>query len=109
MSEAAHPAHAAFGAHSIVLVTLNSPREKFWGSILELNPAGVSLRGMDLNSLEDFARQVNAAEAVTLNVVFFPMHRVDRIELDARSGDIPSLQDRFHAKTGRDFSSLLAT
>src|SRR5207244_870097 len=47
-----------FAENSIVLVTLNSPREKYWGSVIAVNPAGISLRGMDLNSFDDFARQV---------------------------------------------------
>jgi hypothetical protein len=88
---------------SIVIVTLNVPREKFWGTLLALTPAGVSLRGIDLNSLEDFARQVRDGDQVSANVVFFPMHRVERIELDVRNGEIPSLQERFATKAGREF------
>jgi hypothetical protein len=98
----------AFGRGAVVLVSLSAPREKFWGMILDLAPAGVSLRGIDLNCFEDFARQVKAGEPVTANAVFFPMHRVERIELDARNGDIPSLQGRFQNKSGCDFQELLA-
>jgi hypothetical protein len=32
--------------------------------------------------------------------VFFPMHRVQRIEIDSRNGDLPSLAEQFAAKTG---------
>jgi hypothetical protein len=92
----------------MVLVTLNAPREKFWGVLLELVPAGISVRGIDLNSLEDFARQVKLGEPVSPGAVFFPMHRVERIELDARNGDIPSLSERFLWKTGRQFSEFVA-
>jgi hypothetical protein len=98
---------APFAANVIVLVTLNAPREKFWGAILNLAPAGVSVRGIDLNSMEDFIRQVKAGDIVTPNAVFFPMHRIERIELDLRNGDIPSLEERFEAKTGFAFSDLL--
>ena len=45
---------ARFAAGVVVLVTLNSPREKFWGTILEISPAGLSVRGLDLNSFDDF-------------------------------------------------------
>src|SRR5262245_25952594 len=100
-----HP--ATFARGQIVLVTLNTPREKFWGALLELSPAGISLRGIDLNSLEDFARQVKSGDAVSPGAVFFPMHRVERMELDARNGDIPSLCERFFAKTNRDFSEFV--
>jgi hypothetical protein len=100
-----HP--ATFSRGQIVLVTLNTPREKFWGALLELSPAGLSLRGIDLNSLEDFARQVKSGDAVSPGAVFFPMHRVERMELDARNGDIPSLCERFFAKTNREFSEFV--
>jgi hypothetical protein len=100
-------ADAAFAPGAIVLISLNSPREKFWGMVLELASPGVSLRGIDLNSFEDFSRQVKAGEAVTPNAVFFPMHRVERIELDARNGEIPSLQSRFALKTGRQYVEIL--
>jgi len=95
-----------FAAGSFVIVTLNMPREKFWGALLALTPAGASLRGIDLNSLDDFARQVRDGDRVDANMVFFPMHRIERIESDARNGDIPSLQERFENKAGRAFRSL---
>lgn len=98
---------APFAPGSIVLVSLSSPREKFWGTILELAPPGVSLRGIELSCFEDFSRQVKAGDAVTPNAVFFPMHRVERIELDSHNGEIPSLQERFAGKTGHEFSDVL--
>ena len=100
-------ASAPFALGTIVLVSLNSPREKFWGMILELAPAGASLRGIELNCFEDFSRQVKAGDAVTPNAVFFPMHRVERIEVDSRNGEIPSLQERFASKTGHQFHEVL--
>lgn len=107
-SEGSENAGESFARGSVVLVSLSTPREKFWGVILDLNPAGVSLRGIDLNCFDDFARQVRAGEPVAANAVFFPMHRVERIELDARNGDIPSLQGRFLQKSGCEFQELLA-
>lgn len=96
-----------FTAGSIVIVTLNLPREKFWGVLLALTPAGASLRGVDLNSIDDFARQVRAGDQVSANLVFFPMHRIERIELDTRNGDIPSLQERFEMKAGRALAGIV--
>ena len=95
-----------FAPGSIVLVTLNSPREKYLGALMAVSTAGVALRGIDLNSFEDFIRQVKAGEEVQAHAVFFPMHRIERMELDARSGEIPSLQERFEAKAGRAFEEL---
>lgn len=86
----------------LVLVTLQNPREKFWGILTALTPAGASLRGVDLQSFDDFTQLVKAGEATTPNTVFFPMHRVQRMEVDARNGDLPSLADQFAAKTGFD-------
>jgi hypothetical protein len=88
-------------AGQLVLVTLLNPREKFWGIVLSLTPAGVSLRGVDLQSLDDFAQQVKSGEDVAASVVFFPMHRVQRMEVDGRSGVLPSLSEQFAAKTGK--------
>ncbi len=96
-----------FREGAVVLVSLNNPREKFWGAILELTPAGLSIRGIDLNSLEDCARLVKAGEPVTAAAVFFPMQRIERIEIDARNGSIPSLHERFAAKAGCHVSGLL--
>jgi len=98
---------ARFAAGVVVLVTLNSPREKFWGAILDISPAGLSVRGLDLNSFDDFVGLVRAGEPASLGAVFFPMHRVERVETDARNGDIPSLQERFHSKTEREFTELV--
>ena len=95
-----------FAAGSVVIVTLNMPREKFWGTLLALTPAGASLRGIDLNSLDDFARQIRDGDEVNANMVFFPMHRIERIESDRRNGEIPSLQERFENKAGRAFNAV---
>ena len=90
-----------------MLVTLNTPREKFWGAILEITAAGLSVRGIDLNSFDDFIGLVREGEPVSPSAVFFPMHRVERIELDLRNGEFPSLCDRFLAKTGRQAATIL--
>ncbi len=84
----------------IVLVTLTNPREKFWGMMLSLSTAGVSLRGIDLQSLDDFTQLVKTGEPATASLVFFPMHRVQRIEADSQNGELPSLAEQFLAKTG---------
>jgi hypothetical protein len=95
---------AAGSLHSgkLVLVTLNAPREKFWGAILSLDPAGVGLCGIDLHSFQDFTTLLKNGESANASVVFFPMHRIERIEVDARCGDLPSLAEQFASKTGVD-------
>ncbi len=95
--------------NNIVIVSLISPKEKMWGQIMSLEPQGVTLRGIDLASFDDFIRQVVQQEetAVGLNTVFFPMHRVERIMVDEPSGSIPSLSQRFQAKVGLTIQEYL--
>ena len=102
------PAAASiFARGAVVLVTLNTPREKFWGVVLELTTAGLGVRGIDLNSFDDFALLVRDGEPAAASAVFFPMHRIERIELDTRNGSIPSLAERFSSKSGRDVADVL--
>ncbi len=106
VSDALQPASdAPFAAGALVLVTLHSPKEKFWGALLELTAAGVSVCGVDLNSFEDFTALMKTGEA-SPSTVFFPMHRVERIETDARSGPIPAIAEQFEERTGREAHAL---
>ena len=95
-----------FSAGAIVIVTLANPREKFWGSIRSLAPEGLSLRGIELASFEDLLNMIKDGDSFTSGVVFFPMHRVERMELDLPDDTIPSLSQRFAAKTGMDPAQL---
>jgi hypothetical protein len=96
--------------NSIVIISLHTPKEKVWGILLEINPSGVTLRGIDLNSFDHFVSQINQLEAerVGLPTIFFPMTRVERIALDEPSGSIPSMQEVFQRKIGRSLSEYLA-
>lgn len=105
-SSAASAYRAAFVPGTTVVVTLNAPREKFWGVLLKVSAAGISLRGLDLNSFEDFVHLVRCGEPASPAAVFFPMHRVERMEADEHSGDIPSLKEQFQEKTGRSLAYL---
>jgi hypothetical protein len=96
-----------FRAGALVLITLNAPREKFWGAVLEITPAGVSVRGVDLNSFDEVTGMVRADEPVMPATVFFPLNRLERMELDVTDGTIPSLADRFHSKSGRSAAHFL--
>jgi hypothetical protein len=101
-SAAQAPASAPFSTGSMVVVTLGNPRDKFWGMILALAAEGLSMSGIELASFEDFVVMVKDGESFTPAVVFFPMHRIERIELDLPDGSLPSLSQRFSAKTGLD-------
>jgi hypothetical protein len=91
----------------MVLVTLGNPREKLWGAILSLAPEGLSLCGVELASFDDLISLVKDGEPFSPGVVFVPMHRVERMELDLPDGSIPSLSQRFASKTGLDPASVL--
>jgi hypothetical protein len=93
---------------AIVIATLSNPREKFWGMILALGPEGLSLSGAELASFEDLTVMVRDGEPFTPAVVFFPMHRIERVELDLPDGSLPSLSQRFFAKTNLEPSAALA-
>jgi hypothetical protein len=98
-----------FRPGALVIATLANPREKFWGAILHLAAEGLSLRGVDIASFDDLASQIKSGEPFTSGVVFFPMHRVERLELDLPEGDILSLAQRFAQKTGQDPAPLLTS
>jgi hypothetical protein len=94
---------------AMVVVTLGNPRDKFWGMILALAPEGLSMSGIELASFEDFIVMVKDGELFSPAVVFFPMHRIERIELDLPDGSLLSLSQRFSAKTGSDPAVLLGS
>ena len=96
-----------FAPGTMVIVTLGNPREKVWGSLLALRAEGLSLCGIELASFEDLVSMVKDGEPFSPGVVFFPMHRVERVELDLPDGGIPSLTQRFTAITGLDAAALL--
>ncbi|MFQ5724140.1 MAG: hypothetical protein ACE5G6_06570 [Terriglobia bacterium] len=96
--------------NSIVIVSLHDPKERVWGQLVSLTQAGVTLRGIDLNSFDDFIRQVksDAEDLVGLATIFYPMQRVERIALDEPQGSIPSLSQTFERQVGRSLFEYLA-
>jgi len=96
--------------HSIVVVSLHSPKERLWGELLDISSAGVTLRGIDLASFDDFVRQILHPEGdrIGLPTLFFPMLRVERVALDEPRGSVPSLEETFEKKVGRSLVDYLA-
>ena len=95
--------------NDIVIVSLASPKEKVWGQLLQLDTKGVTVCGLELNSFDDFVRQILGREDCTVGMtqVFYPMHRVERVALDESSGSIPSLSERFHSLVGLTIQEYL--
>ena len=96
--------------NSIIIVSLHTPKEKLWGQLLSINPSGITMRGIDLNSFDHFISQINGpdSERTGLPTIFFPMNRVERVSLDESSGAIPSLSEMFDRKVGRPISEYLS-
>ena len=91
-----------FGPGTPVLVYLHSPREKVFGVLVSLQPAGIAVRGIDLAAFEDWLRQeARGEQGLGLVTLFYPMHRVERLERDETVGDLEGIADRFQRETGR--------
>ena len=95
-----------FPSPAFVLATLANPKEKFWGRLVRLDLRGAVLCGIPLDSFEDFARQLLDGEPAVPVIIFFPMHRVQSIELERGDGPVPSLLDRLRQQTGIDPEKL---
>jgi hypothetical protein len=87
-----------------VVLFLRDPKEKVWGVLLSLDSGGVVVRGLDLQAFEDWLRQETRGEErlISPTTIFYPMHRVERVERDESVGPIAGLAQRFVAEVGRD-------
>jgi hypothetical protein len=96
--------------HSIVVLSLHTPKERLWGELVSISSSGVTLRGIDLGSFDDFVSQVlhPDGDRIGLPTMFFPMLRIERIALDERRGSVPSLAETFDKRTGRSLTDYLA-
>lgn len=90
-------------AGEIVVVHLQNPPEKQWGVLLALQPFGITLRGLNVASFEDWVRSIvrDMESSLGLATVFFPMTRVERIALDERVGEVESMCESFERLVGR--------
>jgi hypothetical protein len=90
------------GPDSIVIVHLTNPTEKIWGVLGELSPIGVTLRGLNVSSFDDWMAQAARGEVPTLGLstMFVPLFRVERIYLDEQVGEVESYCQRFEARVG---------
>lgn len=89
------------------IVILQNPREKILGVIREINSAGISIRGIDLNYFDDWIKAINEGEqTLPMQEAFFPMWRVERVALDEDSEQLPSMVKQFEERTGRSFEEF---
>jgi hypothetical protein len=108
-SKKGESAFKRIAADSIVIVSLMNPKEKFWGVIQEINQFGVQIRGIDLNAVIDWAREISKDEVPTmgLTTIFFPLTRLEKIFLDESVGSVKSLTEQFKDITGRSVMEFL--
>jgi hypothetical protein len=93
---------------SIVILHLQNPREKVWGVLLSMNEYGVTLRGIDVYSFDDWSRSVaNQSDTMGLSTMFLPMMRVEKIVLDETYGGYKSFSEQFHDRVGHDVREFL--
>jgi hypothetical protein len=99
-----------FAPGALVILYLREPREKVWGVLTGLDTAGVSVRGVDLESFGDWLRGLSesAEERVSPSSVFYPLRRVEKILMDEEASGIPSYSRQCIARTGEVPERLLA-
>ena len=92
-----------------VVLFLRDPKEKFWGALASLETAGIMLRGLDLDTFEEWLRQEARGDDPALGPLtfFFPMHRVVRLERDETIGAVLSYSERLYREVGRDVLDVL--
>lgn len=96
------------GLRSIVILNLQNPREKIWGALLSINAYGLTVRGIDINSFDDWSRSIaNHTESMGLSTMFIPMMRVEKVTLDETFGEYKSLSDQFYDRVGHQVVEFL--
>ena len=91
-----------FEKNALVIINLVNPKEKFFGRLLALSAAGITVRAINLDSFDDWVREVARGEEPNLDLItmFVPLFRVERIFLDEPSGAIKSFAQRFEDAVG---------
>jgi hypothetical protein len=90
--------------NTFVVVYLVEPKERFWGLLKSLSPAGITVRGLTLESFEGWARHVVRGEGAAMGpaTIFFPLFRVQKMFEDESLGELRSYAEQFRALTGED-------
>src|SRR5688500_3770465 len=94
---------------SLVIVHVISPPEEFFGVLQDLAVVGVSFRGINLNSFDDWMAQAARPgdQTLGLSTVFVPLFRLERMFLDEAVGEVESYRQRFSKRVGIDVEKYL--
>jgi hypothetical protein len=98
-----------FEPQSLLIVNLVNPKEKFFGMLRGLSAAGVTMRAINLDSFDDWIRQIARGEEqeIVMITMFVPLFRVERIFLDEPAGAIQSYSQRFEQVVGMSILDYL--
>ena len=98
-----------FEPQSLIIVNLVNPKEKFFGVLRALSPAGVTMLAVNLDSFDDWIRQIARGdeEEIVMVTMFVPLFRVERIFLDQPAGAIRSYAQRFEDVVGMGVAAYL--
>jgi hypothetical protein len=94
---------------SLVIAYLSNPKERVWGVLIRLDTVGLVIRGLDLNSVEDWISQErgDGPKLITPSTQFVPMHRLERVYADETTGAVDGYGDRYTSLCGRDARKTL--
>ena len=95
---------------SIVIVNLQNPKEKIFGKLITISSSGITIRGLDVNSFNDWMNQFTQDQPISVltpTTIFFPMHRVVSCYLDEDMGEVPSLSSHFKERTQKEIQQVL--
>ena len=97
-----------FPESSLVLVNLVNPKEKFFGVLKALSPAGVTVQAINLDAFDDWIHQIARDDDPDLELItmFVPLFRVERIFLDEPAGAVKSFSQRFEDCVGKTCRSV---
>jgi len=95
---------------TIVIAHLVKPTEKLWGVLRSIDGPGVTFRGLNLDSFEDWIAQIGRDEPQSLGLVtmFVPLLRVERVFVDEQVGEVEGYCQRFERRVGMSIETYLA-
>ena len=96
-------------AGQAVVVHLQNPKEKVWGILGSVQTAGIVVRGLDVAAFDDWMREEAHGDESLVGplTLFYPLHRVERLEVDETVGPVVSYSERFAREVGRTVRQVL--
>src|SRR3954462_5737884 len=98
-----------FEKNALIIINLVNPKEKFFGVLLALSSAGITVRAINLDSFDDWVREVARGDESDLDLItmFVPLFRVERVFRGEPRGAIRSYAQRFGDTVGTPLANYL--